>query len=178
MDADERLRIDYDQTTQLLRTLTDIRFRLLAFVPTIAAASVGFFGRARPAVELLAIGLLGLTATIGILAYELRNSQIYAVAAKRAVELERQLGFPSGLGEGPGGLITEQPSESLRALGFLPVTRELGLSLVYGAAVAGWSYLVAWGGLHALDVGHARAAGLVIGALVGLLVVVEVRRLH
>ena len=60
-DGDDRLRLDYDQTTQLLRTLTDIRFKLIAFVPTIAAASVGFFGKPRPAVELLAIGLLGMT---------------------------------------------------------------------------------------------------------------------
>src|SRR6266516_3643132 len=27
MDADDRLRLDYEQTTQLLRTLTDIRFK-------------------------------------------------------------------------------------------------------------------------------------------------------
>ena len=82
-DGDERLRLDYDQTTQVLRLLTDIRFKLIAFVPTIAAFSVGLFGKPRPAVELLAIGLLGMTATLGILLYELRNSQIYAAAAKR-----------------------------------------------------------------------------------------------
>ena len=66
LDADDRLQLDYDQTQQLLRTLTDIRFKLLAFVPTIAGASVGFFGRARPAAELMAIGLVGLVATLGI----------------------------------------------------------------------------------------------------------------
>ncbi len=33
LDADDRLQLDYDQTQQLLRTLTDIRFKLLAFVP-------------------------------------------------------------------------------------------------------------------------------------------------
>src|SRR5205814_7446426 len=77
-DGDDRLRLDYDQTTQVLRLLTDIRFKLIAFVPTIAAFSVGLFGKPRPAVELLAIGLLGMTATLGILLYELRNSQIYA----------------------------------------------------------------------------------------------------
>jgi hypothetical protein len=47
LDADDRLQLDYDQTQQLLRTLTDIRFKLLAFVPTIAGASVGLFGRSR-----------------------------------------------------------------------------------------------------------------------------------
>ena len=48
-DGDDRLRLDYDQTTQVLRLLTDIRFKLIAFVPTIAAFSVGLFGsRGRP----------------------------------------------------------------------------------------------------------------------------------
>ena len=41
MDADNGLRLDYEQTTQLLRTLVDVRFKLLAFVPTVAAAAVG-----------------------------------------------------------------------------------------------------------------------------------------
>jgi hypothetical protein len=170
-DGDDRLRLDYDQTTQLLRALTDIRFKLIAFVPTIAAASVGFFGKPRPAVELLAIGLLGLTATLGILVYELRNSQIYAVAARRAAELERKLGFV-------GGLYGDDPPETMRLLGVFPATRLAGLGLVYGAALAGWSYIVSWGVLRALDLGDARAIGLVVGALFGALVATEVRRVH
>ncbi|MEP6910016.1 MAG: hypothetical protein ABI896_06240 [Actinomycetota bacterium] len=72
----DRLRLDYEQTTQMLRTLTDIRFKLIAFVPTFAGLSVGFFGRPRAAVELLAIGMVGLVATLGVFLYELRNSQL------------------------------------------------------------------------------------------------------
>jgi len=45
-----------------------------------------------------------------------------------------------------------------------------------GAALSGWTYLVAWGGLEALDVPGARGIGVVIGAAVGFLVVVEVSR--
>jgi hypothetical protein len=170
-DSDDRLRLDYDQTTELLRMLTDIRFKLIAFVPAIAAASVGFFGKPRPAVELLAIGLLGLTATFGILVYELRNSQIYAAAAKRAQELERRLGFT-------GGLYTDTPPATLRLAGVFPATRLAGLGLVYGAALAGWSYLVSWGFLRAVGLGDARSVGLIVGALVGAGVAAEVMRVH
>ena len=156
MDADDRLRLDYEQTTQLLRTLTDIRFRLIAFVPTFAAASVGFFARPRPAVELLAIGVLGLVATLGIFLYELRNSQIYATSARRAKDLERQLQLSgSGLD-----------------------AHDRGLSLVYGAALAGWSYIVSWGLLRAIELDSARGIGLAIGGAVGVLVVVESNRLR
>jgi hypothetical protein len=49
VDVDERLRLDYDQTTQVLRTLTDVRFKLLAFVPhglalvcSVAVAGCGY----------------------------------------------------------------------------------------------------------------------------------------
>lgn len=156
MDADDRLRLDYEQTTQLLRTLTDIRFKLIAFVPTFAGASVGFFGRPRPAVELLAIGVLGLVATLGIFLYELRNSQIYATAARRAKDLERQL---------------ELSASGLDA-------HDRGLSLVYGAAMAGWSYIVSWGLLRAISLDNARGIGLAVGGLVGALIVVEARRLR
>ena len=156
MDVDDRLRLDYEQTTQLLRTLTDIRFKLIAFVPTFAGASVGFFAHPRPAVELLAIGVLGLVATLGIFLYELRNSQIYATAARRAKDLERQLQLSgSGLD-----------------------AHDRGLSLVYGAALAGWSYIVSWGLLREIGLDSARGVGLAIGGAVGVLIVVESNRLR
>jgi len=40
MVAEEQLRLEYDQATELIRTLTDARFKLLALVPTIAGAAV------------------------------------------------------------------------------------------------------------------------------------------
>src|SRR5205809_514200 len=90
MDADDRLRLDYDQTTQLLRALMDVRFKLL---------------------------------------------------------------------------------------GFVPVGQHRGLGLVYGAAISGWSYLVAWGALKALEVDDARKLGGAIGALAGIVVLAEVERI-
>jgi hypothetical protein len=59
----------------------------------------------------------------------------------------------------------------------LPLEYSLGLALVYGAALAGWSYLVAWGALEAADAGHARQIGVVIGGVAGLIVLFEVLRL-
>jgi len=180
MDADDRLRLDYEQTTQLMRTLIDVRFKLLAFVPTISAAAVGFLGRPRPGAELLAIGLLGLVATLGIFVYELRNSQLFDALVHRAQELEERLSLPSTLGaSGPGGLLRERPGRSVRLLGTLAVWHDRGLALVYGAALAGWSYLVGWGVLRALGIGNgARWAGVVIGVIVGVVVILEVERIE
>ena len=50
-------------------------------------------------------------------------------------------------------------------------------STVYGGALAGWTYLVIWGALRALDVGGARKIGAVAGVLAWLVVVAEVERL-
>ena len=120
LDADDRVRLDYEQTTQYLRTLIDVRFRLLAFVPTVTGVAVAVIGRPRPASELLGVGVIGLLATLGIFVYELRNTQISGTLIRRAAELERQLQLPSSLGTHHfGGLYTERPGVNLQLLGFL-----------------------------------------------------------
>jgi hypothetical protein len=169
------LRLDYDHTTDLLRTLTDVRFKLLALVPTISGTAIGLLGRQRTAADLLGVGLLGLFATLGILLYELRNTQVYDYAVHRAEELERQLGLFATLGaEGPGGLFAERPGRTLRVVG-VTVSHDRGLTLVYSAALAGWSYVVAWGALRALDAGSPRKVGAVIGICLGLAVLATLR---
>jgi hypothetical protein len=166
MDADDALRLDYEQTTQLMRSLTDIRFKLLAFVPTIAGASVGLVGRGRAAADLLAVGLLGLVATFGVLLYELRNSQVYHAILDHARELEQKLGL---------GLFSQRSKVTL--FGIVAARHDRGLGLVYGSALAGWTYLVAWGALRVAAAGDARTVGAVIGFLAGVVVAAEVERL-
>ena len=156
MDADQSLRLDYEQSTQSLRTLADIRFKLLAFVPTISGAAVAFMGAHRTAAELLAVGVIGLAATVGVLLYELENSALYDVVVERAVVLEEKL--------------------ELGLFRLVGNRHERGVGLVYGAALAGWTYLVVWGALRALDVGGARKIGAAIGILVGVTVVAAVER--
>lgn len=168
MDEEARLRLEYDRGSELLRGLTETRFRLLALVPTLSGAVVALIS-SRPAVELLAIGLLGLSATLGVLLYELRNGEIQRVVARRVTDAERVLL--------PHGPVLDVPRT--RLLGFVPVSRAGALALVYGAALGGWGYLVAWGALRALGVeGAARPAGLAIGAGFGLVVALEILRLE
>jgi hypothetical protein len=170
------LRLDYDHTLDQLRTLTDVRFKLLALVPTVSGVAIGLLGRPRSAAELLGVGLLGLCATLGILFYELRNTQLSDYATQRAKAVERELGLASAFGAaGPGGLYSERPDRSVHVLG-VELGHDRGLSLVYGAALAGWGYLVSWGGLRALDVARPRAIGGIIGICVGLVVVAALLR--
>lgn len=149
-DADTAaVRRDYDLANEQLRTLTDIRFKLLAFVPTISGAAVGLLGQSKPAGDRLGVGLLGLVATLGVVLYERRNSELFERVVRRAADLER------ALGTGPAPR---------------PAAHEVGLALVYGAAIAGWSYLVAWASLHVLDVGSAQRIGGILGVVAGVVV--------
>ncbi len=177
-NGSDRLRLDYDQTTEFLRSITDTRFKLLAIVPTISGAAVAFLSRGRSTGELLAVGLLGLAATLGVVLYEVRNTQLYDYALRRAKELEARLGAVSIYdASGPGGLFTERPGRDIRVFGLALAGHERGLAIVYGAALAGWGYLVAWGALHALDVGGAQKIGGVVGVVIGVLAVVELLRI-
>lgn len=163
----QRLRLDYDQTTDLIRTLTDVRFKLLAFVPTITGAAVALVGRGHSAAELLSVGSLGLVATSGIVIYELRNTQLHDYAVGRAKELEQRLGI---------GLYREEPSGELTVFGVVTAAHDRGLALVYSVAIAGWSYLVGWGALHAAGAGNAQLIGGILAAAVGIFLVLEFLR--
>jgi hypothetical protein len=58
------------------------------------------------------------------------------------------------------------------------VEHERGVALVYGAAFAGWTYLVGWGALRSLDVPGARKLGAVLGALAAAAVIAELHRIE
>lgn len=176
MDADALLRLDYEQTSGQISALTDVRFKLLGFIFTIATAAVAIVGAHPSTGALMGVGLLGLIATIGFLLYELGNTQSLIAALYRAQHLERALGFPgareqTALVELPG-----TPAEQHRLFGQVPVSQDQAVGLVYGAALGGWAYLVVWGALHGLHVSGARAIGGVFGALCTVVVVGEVAR--
>jgi hypothetical protein len=167
----DRQQLEYEQVARILGALDETRFRLLAFVPTIAGAAVGLISGRPPAVDLLAIGLLGLSATMGILVYELRNSQSARDLSAHAGSLERALQF-----DGP--VLAQNVAGRTRLFGLIGLSRGRGLALVYSAALAGWGYLTAWGLLRAIELAHARAWGLLVGGAVGILVFLEVQRIE
>ena len=169
MNDGDSLRLEYDSATQLLRNLTETRFKLLALVPTVAGAVVGFASSQKTGVALLAIGLLGLVATGGVLVYELRNGEIEAGLTPRVRELEDRLL--------PGRRLV-RPADA-RVLGIVPASHALGVALVYGAAISGWCYLVCWGALRSIGVHrHAQSSGLIVGAILGIVAAIEILRLE
>jgi hypothetical protein len=195
------LRLDYDQTQQTFRLLSDIRFRLLAFVPAVSAALITFlsssFGKEgiSPAI-MFTVGLLGFFVALGIIVYELRNSELYAATIHRGKLLETVLKLPPNEREydaggdlkvppspdqRPGGLFTQRDSSEAR-LWKVPVKHDVGLALIYGAVLGAWIFPVVLGLLTAVGKGTtwvsaAAVASVLASIAVGTLTYRELRRL-
>ena len=87
----ELLRLDHERNVARLRELGETRFRLLAFVPTIAGATVAILPQRTDPEDFAAVGLVGLVATLGIFLYELRNTAVLKEVRARVLLLERGL---------------------------------------------------------------------------------------
>jgi hypothetical protein len=137
-------RLDYEKTMQYIMTLTDVRFKLLAFVPLVSGLSLTVLSSPRNQLPVpgmrFAIGALGLMAVCGIAIYDMRNTQLYHAAMFRARGIERSLNLMrltqnDSNNYVSGGLIIERPKHYI-------VEHDLGLSIVYGASIAGWIFII------------------------------------
>jgi len=166
-DRDELLRLEYEYASRLLGTLTEYRFKLLALVPTLSGAVVALLSSGRSGVELLAIGCLGAVATSGVLAYELRNGELRRRASERVNRLESVL-----FSEGP---LVRGYGRTPKLFGLIHASHRLGVGLVYGAALGGWTYLIVWGALAAVGAHeHSQGIGVAVGAVAAFAIVREV----
>jgi hypothetical protein len=136
----------YDVSFDGWRVLTDVRFKLLALLP---ALSVIAWSQIVPNENLrvgagvlggLAIGLLGLLITVGLVIYDHRNNELYNDLASRCRRIEFELGVDTGPFR--GRLKPQRPG----------ISHGTATSLVYWAVVAGWLLVILWFVLLGLDV--------------------------
>lgn len=184
-DPPTGLELDYQETLKYWQQLVDVRFKLLALVPTLTAAGIGVFGESG-SWESAALGAFGALVVTAILMYELRNSFFHDLAAHRLKELERQLGFrrttwadnddlddPEERKDDWGGVFRDRFRPGLRLFG-LTVQHDLALWIAYSASIAAWTSLLARGVWDELAVGDIRANGPMVYGFVGLVAFVTV----
>jgi hypothetical protein len=180
-DRRQELLAEYAEVNQNFRMLADIRFKLLALIPTLGGVAIFLLSKMqqggsepKPGYDLLLfISFLGLLATLGVTYYDQRNSELYADLESRAKELEEKL-------ELRGGQFLLRPGRGRHLFGFLQLGHDPGLALIYGAVLGAWFYpltsaFLGWIG-HPPEPGHgflplAIAGGMVvlfIGALLWL----------
>jgi len=179
----EMLRAEYQEVNANFRALAEIRFKLLALVPTVSGLGIALIDQKTDpdsAVTALLSGF-GLVVLLGIVTYDQRNSQFYNRLDERAQFLEAQMKLPKA-GEKPtdpsvrgevGGQFLNRTVEPSHLFGLLPLRHGLGLGLIYSAAVGGWLFLLARWGLLAADASAetaSRVAAVVaLGSAVGFL---------
>ena len=101
----ETAKFDYEQTLETYRQLTDIRFKLLAFVPALSGAAIALLTRSEiDGLEGVGLAGLGFVVTLGIALYDQRNTVFYNGAIGRAKFLEWRLGLERFGGDRHRGL--------------------------------------------------------------------------
>jgi hypothetical protein len=124
---------EYRQVVAQFRALTDIRFKLLAYLPLGTIATV-FISRDGQIVAQPAVAAFALVATVCIAAYNKRNDQHYDELVARAAELEREeLGLKHGS-------FAQRPTNWL-SYGPVSVEHRWPIGLIYTSAAALWAYL-------------------------------------
>jgi len=177
MNPDDKLRLDYDQTYNQFRMLADIRFKLLGFVPLVSGAAISLLAGNKSNEVALAVGLLGFLVTLGIVIYELRNTQFYDGTVHRAKWLEVSLDMPSFTkGAKQGGLYGERPPRTLKLFGIVTIKHDHGLALIYGTVLGAWIYLIV-DSLSSLLGNRSYGLSILVGASCGSLLIWEIHRL-
>ena len=162
---------DYRLVVAFVNGLTDVRFKLAAFIPTLTAAGVALITSAdvEPLTQAM-LGFGGLVFVLGIVVYDLRNSQLYNGAIGRAMALEETL-FDRYGGDTKPGLFGSRTdtnrTHQARGTGrFLrvPVNHGTGLLLVYTATLTAWVWVILDAAGEGLldDAGELRIGGQVL----------------
>lgn len=180
------LELEYAQINDNFRFLADVRFKLLAFLPTLGGIAVFVLSgvglqageSSTPAtperlVVVLLISLLGFLATLGVTLYDQRNSELYNALIHRAKHLERQFGVPGAPGGlkqvSSGGQFNERPKRA-RHLVF-PAGHDLALALIYGPLLGAWFFPMLYAALLLVGTITERAvlaaAGVAVIAAIG-----------
>jgi len=131
----EALLKEYGEVSSNFRLLTDIQFKLLAFLPIATAAAAVFKGGSSGIVS-FTLFLFGLVATIGLVTYNARNDQLYDELVGRAASIERSLGLPDGAFAN-----RPRPWLTIRIPGVSwAVDHRTGVGPIYAASIALWLF--------------------------------------
>jgi hypothetical protein len=127
---------EYKEVVAQFRALTDIRFKLLTYLPLGTVAGAVFVSNGSQLIDQPAVAAFALVATVCIATYNKRNDQHYDELVSRAAELERE---DLRLNHGS---FSYRPQSWLR-YGRVPVEHRWPIGLLYASASALWASVLA-----------------------------------
>jgi len=167
----QKLDLEYEQINENFRFLADVRFKLLALVPTLGGAGVFVLARAglqagggassstSELLTVVVVGLFGFLATLGVTLYDQRNSELYNALIHRAKHLEQEFEVPSTPGglrkTHVGGQFRERPEKHRRLV--FKAGHDLGLALIYGPLLGAWLFPLAYAASRMVATAHESA---------------------
>ncbi len=128
----------YKEVCSSWKSLTDVRFKLLGFVPAVSVIAWGQLLssdglKSTPGTYAgIFISMLGLLVTIALRIYDLRNDSLYDDLISRGRKIEEELAIDTGIFRGRRNPPTWWINHSI------PV------KLIYGSAMAGWLMTAIW----------------------------------
>jgi hypothetical protein len=131
----------YGEICSSWRMLTDVRFKLLGFVPTVSVVilisllSADDPGRGLTPPLRMAVSVFGLLITLALYIYERRNSELYDDLVSRGRRIEKELGIDTGQFLG-----RKDPKSRL-------IQHDVAINLIYRTALAGWLFALAVNGI-------------------------------
>lgn len=143
------LKMEYEQVNENFRMLADIRFKLLALVPTLGGAAIYVLSSMivtdkqvgnREYLVAFMISMIGFVATLGILFYDQRNTELYNELIGRANDLEKLLKIPAK------GQFRQRPSRSRFLFKWFSMGHDVGLAMIYGPVLGAWLFPLAYAG--------------------------------
>jgi len=130
--GDRELLIElYEQTCSTWRMLVDVRFKLLALVPTASLLSLATLtGSNEPSkIYMPQVGplfaVLGLIVTVGLLIYDRRNSELHDDLISRGRKIESELAVHTGV------FLGRKVAKGI-------VKHDNATNLLYGSAIVAW----------------------------------------
>ena len=135
----QKLIAEYTEVNQNFRMLADIRFKLLALIPTLGGVAIFLLSRMQQSEPesghglLLLISGLGFLATLGVTFYDQRNSELYNALSGRAAKLEKELRLD-------GSQFANRPDRGRYLFTSIQLGHDTGLALIYGAVLGAWFY--------------------------------------
>ena len=184
--SQSKLEQEYTQVNENFRRLAEVRFKLLAFVPTLGGiavyvlATAGLSPEGKPLQPATAdywlialISMTGFFVTLGIIFYDQRNSELYNALVHRAKYLEKKLVLPRSpdmpKAGSVGGQFNERPDRErhLFEVKIFEMAHDTGLALVYGPVLGAWFFPVSLSVLNLVGYAPNTSFGLACVVAVG-----------
>jgi hypothetical protein len=152
--SDPRLKWEYEEVNRNFRALADIRFKLLAIIPSLGGVAIYLLshlseqpGRSEPGAQFLLalISAFGFLVTFGVTSYDQRNSELYDGLMARAKFLERRLQLtpnPDAISaiDDFRGQFLERPPRAKKLFGLITLGHDNGLAFIYGSVLGAWFF--------------------------------------